>query len=115
MYNIVVGRKYRTITKGVQNMNTDEMILKIYEELQEVRKDVKNTKKAIKETEKLLLDEIQFNRTAVEKQIAKVEQNMEELKQYYRITKLENDNTAILLNLIKQLQNDVEELKRKTA
>ena len=88
----------------------------IKELLKENNKEIKkDTKKAISESEKMLLDEIQFNRNAMEKLISKVENNLEELKQYYRITKLENDNTAILLKLITQLQSDVEELKRKTA
>ena len=104
-------------------MNTDEVIMKIYEELQEVKTEVKNTrkaiqkdtKKAITESEKMLLDEIKFNREAVEKLISNVQSNLEELKQYYRITKLENDNTSMLLQMITRLQDDVEELKKKTA
>jgi hypothetical protein len=90
----------------------DESTKMILERLDKMEKKIE---KKIKESEKMLLDEIQFNRNAVEKQIAKVEQNMEELKQYYRITKLENDNTALILNIIKQMQSELDELKKKTA
>ena len=90
----------------------DESTKMILERLDKMEKKIE---RKIKESEKMLLDEIQFNRNAVEKQIAKVEQNMEELKQYYRITKLENDNTALILNIIKQMQSELDELKKKTA
>lgn len=40
---------------------------------------------------------------------------MEELNQYYRITKLENDNTTLLLKMIDELSRRVEELEKKTA
>lgn len=88
----------------------------IKELLKENNKEIKkDTKKAITESEKMLLDEIKFNRDAVENLISKVQSNLEELKQYYRITKLENDNTSMLLQMITRLQDDVEELKKKTA
>lgn len=44
-----------------------------------------------------------------------VEKNLNELTQYYRITKLENDNTALLLKMIDGLSRRVDELERKTA
>lgn len=66
-------------------------------------------------TENILLDEIGRVQNYLEKQIAQVQKNLEELQQYYRITKLENDNTALLLKMIETLQRDVDELKKKTA
>lgn len=42
-------------------------------------------------TEDFLLDEIGRTQTYLEKQITKVKKNMEELSQYYRITKLESE------------------------
>ncbi|CUX23282.1 hypothetical protein [Clostridium sp. C105KSO13] len=69
----------------------------------------------IDETENLLLDEIGRTQSYLEKQISEVKKNIDELNQYYRITKLENDNTALLLKMIESLQKDVEELKKKTA
>ena len=40
---------------------------------------------------------------------------MDELKQYNRINKHENENTSLLLQMIKDLQKEVEELKKKIA
>ena len=67
------------------------------------------------QTENLLLDEIGRTQTYLEKQITEVKKNMEELSQYYRITKLENDNTTLLLKMIDQLNRRVEELEKRTA
>ncbi|HCR83901.1 MAG TPA: hypothetical protein DIW07_10905 [Lachnospiraceae bacterium] len=66
-------------------------------------------------TEDLLLDEIGRTQSYLEKQISEVKKNIDELNQYYRITRLENDNTTLLLKMIESLQKDVEELKKKTA
>lgn len=71
--------------------------------------------KKLEDSEKLLIDEIGLVQSYLEKQIAQVQKNLEELQQYYKITKLENDNTSLLLKMIEALQRDVEELKKKTA
>ena len=54
----------------------------------------------IDETESLLLDEIGRTQSYLEKQISEVKKNIDELNQYYRITRLENDNTTLLLKMI---------------
>ena len=66
-------------------------------------------------TEDSLLDEIGRTQTYLEKQINEVKKNMDELSQYYRITKLESDNTALLLKMIDQLNRRVDELEKRTA
>ena len=66
-------------------------------------------------TEDLLLDKIGRTQSYLEKQIVEIKKNIDELNQYYRITRLENDNTTLLLKMIESLQKDVEELKKKTA
>ena len=66
-------------------------------------------------TEKLLLDEMVRLQLYLEKQIAQVQKNLDELQQYYKISKLESDNTAILLKMIDQLSKRVEELEKRTV
>lgn len=66
-------------------------------------------------TENLVLEEMERTRNILEKQINAVQKNLEELVQYYRITKLENDNTALLLKMIDELSRRVEELEKRTA
>ena len=54
----------------------------------------------ITESENLLLEEIDRVHMFLESKINTVKENLDELKQYYKITKLENDNTTILLKMI---------------
>ncbi len=67
------------------------------------------------ESENLILEEVERTRSILEKHIGKVQKNLDELNQYYRITKLENDNTALLLKMIDELTKRVEELEKKSA
>lgn len=48
-----------------------------------------------------------------EKKVKKVEQNVERLERFSMIRKLEGENIMILLELIKELRKDVDELKEK--
>ena len=64
-------------------------------------------------SETFILDEIERTRDILEGKIEKVQKNLDELNQYYRITKLENDNTALLLK--DELSRRVEELEKRTA
>ena len=66
-------------------------------------------------SENLVLDEMERTRSILENRIDKVEREVDGLKQYYRITKSENDNAMLLLKLIEQLSKRVEELERKIA
>lgn len=69
----------------------------------------------LKETDNLILKEIARVQENLQNKIDRVQKNMEELNQYYRITKLENDNTALLLKMIDELSKRVAELEKKTA
>lgn len=71
--------------------------------------------KRLEKTETSILDETERTRDIIEKQIERIQKNMEDLNQYYRITKLENDNTALLLKMIEELSKRVEDLEKKTA
>ena len=72
--------------------------------------DIKLTK-----SENLILQETERTRNILEKRIDQIQKNLDELNQYYRITKLENDNTALLLKMIEKLEKRVEDLEKKTA
>ncbi len=66
-------------------------------------------------SENLLLEEMERTRSTLDTKIERVQKNLDELSQHYRITKLENDNMALLLKMIEGLTRRVEELERKTA
>ena len=68
-----------------------------------------------KKTETLLLDEIARTQNHLEKKVELVQKNINELNQYHRISKLENENTTLLLQMIQDLKKEVDELKKKIA
>lgn len=58
----------------------------------------------------------------LEEKIQKLQKNLDELNQYYRITGLENENGTLLMQIIKQLldkiqkmEEEIEELKKTTV
>lgn len=72
-----------------------------------------NTKNA--QSENLVLQELERTRNILEERIDMIQKNMEELNQYYKITKLENENTSLVLKMIDGLTKRVEELEKRTA
>ena len=71
--------------------------------------------KRITESENLILNYVDDTRKTLEKQIQQVQKNLDELNQYYRITKLENDNTSLLLKMVQDLSKRIDELEQRTA
>ncbi len=71
--------------------------------------------RALRETENGLLEEMDRMRESLEEKIANVDKKVDNLETYYRITKLENDNTSILLKIVGDLQERVAVLEKKTA
>lgn len=63
----------------------------------------------------MILEEIDRVQGILQQNIKIVEKNLEELQQYYRITKLENDNAMLLLKMVDELSRRVTELENKTA
>ena len=84
--------------------------------LSETTKSIEETMDSrLVESENLILEEMERTRRILDNKIEQVQKNMEELNKYYRITKLESDNTALLLKMIEGLSKRVEDLERKTA
>ena len=69
----------------------------------------------VSQSENKILDEIDRVQEILQQHIKAVEKNLEELQQYYRITKLENDNTTLLLKMVDELSRRVSELENRTA
>lgn len=88
-------------------------------DLQAIRAIMNDMKEELKgelaNSENLILQEVDRVQENVEKQIEQVEKNMDDLKQYYKITKLENDNTSLFLQMIVGLRKEVDELWEKIA
>lgn len=78
-------------------------------------KDLKSIAELLNSQTNMILNELDNVQSKLTDKINKLESNMDELKQYYRINKLENENSSLLLQMIKDLQKEVEELKKKIA
>ena len=102
----MLGQDDIKLLKGMMESVIDERMPKVMESVIDER---------LSKTENFMLDEIGRTQVYLENKINKVQKNLEELNQYYRITKLENDNTALLLKMIDELSKRGEELEKKTA
>lgn len=69
----------------------------------------------LKNTENMILDELGRTKSILEDRIDRMQNNIDEMNQYYRITKLKNDNTVLILRLVDGLSKRVEALEIKTA
>ena len=69
----------------------------------------------IAKSENLVLEEMERTRIILEGKIQTVQNNLDNIQEYYRITKLEQDNTALLLGIVSDLQKRVHKLEQKTA
>ena len=67
----------------------------------------------IAKTENLILEELERTRDILEEKIQRVQNNIDELNQYYNITKLEKDNTILFLKRVDELEKRVEKLEEK--
>ena len=79
------------------------------------KKDLKSIANLLNSQTNMILNKLDNVQLRLTDKMNRLESNMDELKQYYRINKLENENTSLLLQMIKDLQKEVEELKKKIA
>lgn len=81
-------------------------------DLQDIRAIIKEE---ILNSESLVLREIDRSKEGMEKQLDQLTKNVEDLRQYYKITQLEVDNTALLMQMILDLKKELDELRGKIA
>lgn len=70
-------------------------------------------KSLIHESENMILEELDRVQVNLGKRIDKVEQNLDELNQYYRIIKLDHDNTAMLLKTIGEHEKSIDAFSKR--
>ena len=68
-----------------------------------------------KKMEENIYDEIGRVQTYLEKKIDAVQKDVDEMKQYYRIERMENAASTTILRIVSDLQKDVAELKQNIA
>lgn len=76
-------------------------------------KDLKAIEMIITKSESMILDELARTQDYLDKKIQTVQNNIDKLNTYYRVDKLENDNTTLLLQMIRDMQSEMKVLKEK--
>lgn len=76
---------------------------------------IQQVDKKIAESENLILKELDRLEIHLEKEVDQVQKNLDEIKQFYRINKLESDNTTLLLQMYNNLEEKIKELESKIA
>lgn len=66
-------------------------------------------------TENLILGELDRVQIRLQDQIAQLNRKLDDMTEYYRIKKLDDVNSALLLKMIQEVEKRVEELEKKTA
>ena len=106
----------KNMMESVVERSEESILAKVDERLERSEESIlAKVDDRLRNSENLLLEEMERTREILDHRIALIEKNLSELTQYYRITKLENDNTALLLKMIDGLSRRVDELERKTA
>ena len=65
------------------------------------------------ESENLLLEELYRTRDYLETKIDKIEKDLEELKEYYRIDRIEKEGTGLIVQNVRKLEGRVMRLEQK--
>ena len=105
-----IDRVENSIEEVKSSLN--ERIDRVESSIEEVRGSL-NEK--IDRVERTLLDETDRVWKNFGKQFTQIQKNNEDFQQYYRIVKLENDNTALLLRRMDDLSSKIAELQMKIA
>lgn len=106
----------KNMMESVLEKSEESILSKVDERLEKSEESIlSKVDERLANSENLLLEEMERTRSILDTKIERVQKNLDELSQHYRITKLENDNMALLLKMIEGLTRRVEELERKTA
>ncbi len=83
--------------------------------LKETQADMANDISDLKSNQEFMLEEIGRTQSSLEKKIEKVEQKIDEIDRFYRIRKIEDGNTGMLIQMYQKLSERVEKLEVKMA
>ncbi len=85
---------------------------KLDKKLESMEKGLKDyVEERVVKSESMLLDEMDRMKGHLDEKIDRIDRNVEEMRQYYRIDKLENQTITIMMRSIDDLRKDVDELK----
>ena len=107
------------VTEVVETKVAEVVEEKVTEVVEEKVTEVVETKvikivdDRIRESENLVLGELDLVQEKMTASIEEIKASIHEMQQYYRIKRLEEDNTRGLIQMIQKVQKDVDELKAK--
>lgn len=102
----VVDRKFEAI---------DQRFEAIDQKLEAIDQRFEAIHQNLRVVENSVLEQVDHVQEIMEKRIDKVVFNMDEMKQYYRIKKLEDENSTLILQIVIELKKEVDVLKQKIA
>ena len=106
----------KTMMTEVVKQSEDNILQKVDERItSSENKMLQKMDERLTSSENMILKELDRVQEHLESDVQKVQKNLEELQQYYRISKLENDNTSLLLKMYNDMQKEIAELKAKIA
>lgn len=113
MEDVIDERVPKIIDERVPKM-IDERVPKI---IDECVPDIVNriVDQRLTESENLILRYVDETRNILDAKITKLQVQVDEMNQYYRVTRLENENVSLLLKMMDALTRRVEILEERTA
>lgn len=93
----------------------EERIDRLEERMDRLEKRVDALEEHQKKMEANLYDEVGRVQSYFDRKLDAVRNDVSEMKQYYRIDRVENATSTTILKIVSSLQKDVEELKQKIA
>lgn len=110
-----IGVSHGVLQQKIKTAN-DALRKELKEEIKTANDTLrKEFQDALHNSENMILTELDRVQEHLEGKFEVLQKDMNEMKQYYRITRLEEDNTALLLRMVVDLRKDVDKLKEKTA
>lgn len=110
-----IGVSHGVLQQKIKTAN-DALRKELKEEIKTANDTLrKEFQDALHNSENMILTELDRMQEHLEGKFEVLQKDMDEMKQYYRITRLEEDNTALLLRMVVDLRKDVDKLKEKTA
>lgn len=106
-----IDEKFESIDKRFVSM--DERFVSIDKRFESIERRLNDLNQKIETRTDLLLREIGITRDYLEKRIDKIQAQIDELVQYYRITRLENNNNDLLQKRVDKMDDRITKLEEQ--
>lgn len=95
---------------------TESLRVEFQQNLEKTEKNILEVmRKEIRASENSTLEEVDRLQEIMERRIGEVNEKIENVERYYRISRLENDNTTLVLQIVEDYGRRLEKLERVIA